>query len=157
MRITDTKQVTVGEHDYWIHPFPAMTAANISGEVLKIAMPVLGAILPMASGMNITLDSDMGAMMGMFGKSFDSLSGDEIEKLARKLLIDKRNIVVDYNGQQTWLTEDILNEYMAGEIQDVYILAWEVIKVNFGDFFGKLTKGSQSGSAIKTPDRGMMN
>lgn len=144
MKIIETMPVTIGEYKYWIHPFSAMKAANVSGEVLKVAMPILGAVLPLASKGKLSLDTDVASLTTAFGNSLSGLTGDECEKLFRKLLIDNRNIAVENNE---WLTEDVLNERMIGNIVDLYALAWEVIKLNFGDFFSKVFKVNLSGSA----------
>ena len=77
-----------------------------------------------------------------------TLSGEKIEYLVRKLLINHRNISVVAAGSEKaeLLTEDLLNELFCGDIQDMFILAAEVVRINFDGFFGKL--GSQFGVAL---------
>ena len=65
----------------------------------------------------------------------------------KKLLVDHKNVSVEgeaTGGDVKQLTLDLANEVFCGEIQDMYILCWEVIKLNFGGFFKKL--GAQSGN-----------
>ena len=68
----------------------------------------------------------------------------------KKLLIDNKNISVEgeaTDGDTKPLTMDLANEVFCGEIQDMYILCFEVIKINFKGFFEKI--GAQFGS-LKT-------
>ena len=45
------------------------------------------------------------------------------------------------------LTEDLANEIFCEEVQDMFILAFEVIRTNYNGFFKKL--GNQFGSVIE--------
>ena len=69
----------------------------------------------------------------------------------KKLLTKYRNITVEQvdkeghptGGEAQILTNDLANEIFCGEAQDMFILAWDVIRVNFNGFFQKI--GSQFG------------
>ena len=76
------------------------------------------------------------------------LSGTVVETLLRQLLVDYGNIAYDdpETGATPKLTMDKANELFCGEVQDMFILAVEVIKVNYNGFFKKLA--AQFGSAI---------
>jgi len=67
--------------------------------------------------------------------------------LLRDLLVRGNNIAVDFNSETKPLTEDLVNELFCGDVQDMYILAFHVIKINYGGFFGKL--GTQSGKVAE--------
>ena len=67
--------------------------------------------------------------------------------MLRDLLVRGNNIAVDFNGETKPLTEDLVNELFCGDVQDMYILAFHVIKINYGGFFGKL--GTQSGKVAE--------
>ena len=79
------------------------------------------------------------AAIPAFTAAMQGLSPAEFEKLARELLVNSRNIAFknqDYpNGEI--LTEDAVNAIFAGNAQNMYILAFHVIKENYGGFFGK--------------------
>ncbi len=149
MKLQEATEVVVNEQHYFIRPFAAFRAANISGEVIKVIVPIIGSVLPFVntSGDKSLADTDIAEIAPEITKAFESLSGDALEKLLRDLLVRGGNIAVDYDGKTQPLTEDLVNELFCGEVQDMYILAFHVIKVNYGGFFGKL--GAQSGSVAE--------
>lgn len=132
----EPKEVKIGEVQFYIRPFSAFTAANISGEVISILSPLLSLVVPFAkaaSGGESNLDVDLGNI-GM------SIPGDKLEKTIRKLLVDHRNIAVDVDGKAEILSEDLANEIFCGEAQYMYLLAFEVIKINFPGIFDALKR-----------------
>lgn len=149
MKLQDATEVVVNENHFYVRPFPAFRAANISGEVIKVIIPIIGSVLPFVStsGDTSVLDTDLATIAPEITKAFESLSGDAVEKLLRDLLVRGNNIAVDFNGETKPLTEDLVNELFCGEVQDMYILAFHVIRINYGGFFGKL--GTQSGKAAE--------
>ena len=75
-------------------------------------------------------------------QAFSSISGDKFERLMKKLLIDHKNISVEgesTEGEPKLLTLDLANEVFCGEVQDMYILCFEVIRLNFKGFFSKIS------------------
>lgn len=164
LRQMEPKKVTVGGIDFYIKPFPAMKSANLSGELAAMLLPLFTALIPLL-GKSITgegkesesdnglLDIEVEDAAPELGKAFSSLSGDKVELLLRKLLIVNKNIVVEIpdeesgETEQTTLDEDTLNEIFCGEVQDMFILAFEVIRLNFNGFFKKV--GALSGKAGK--------
>lgn len=149
MKLQDATMVEVGEYKYYIRPFSAFRAANISGEVIKVIVPILGTVLPFMKddGESSVLDTDLKEIAPEISKGFESLSGDRLENLLRNLLIRDKQIGVEYNGEMKILDEDLSNELFCGEVQDMYILAFHVIKVNYKGFFKKL--GGQSGDVVE--------
>ena len=149
MKLQEPTEVVVNEKHYFIRPFPAFRAANISGEVIKVVVPIIGSVLPFVStsGDTSVLDTDLATIAPEITKAFESLSGDAVEKLLRDLLVRGNNIAVDFNSETKPLTEDLVNELFCGDVQDMYILAFHVIKINYGGFFGKL--GNQSGKVAE--------
>ena len=88
-----------------------------------------------------------------------NISGDKMEKLMQKLLLGG-HIVVELPDEEgktkaERLDMDIANEIFCGEVQDMFILCFHVIKLNFNGFFKKIAGLSgKAGSAIqKTPHR----
>lgn len=149
MKLQDATEVVVNENHFYVRPFPAFRAANISGEVIKVIIPIIGSVLPFVStsGDTSVLDTDLATIAPEITKAFESLSGDAVEKLLRDLLVKGNNIAVDFNGETKPLTEDLVNELFCGEVQDMYILAFHVIRINYSGFFGKL--GTQSGKVAE--------
>ncbi|GHU52676.1 hypothetical protein AGMMS49975_08970 [Clostridia bacterium] len=137
----ETTEKTVNGTQFYIRPFPAFTAANISGELAAVLAPALAGLAPLAlSGgdtdlMNLDVSSFSGALSG--------LSGDKVEGLLKKLLTKHGNISIETKDGVEPLDNDKANEIFCGAAQDMFVLAVEVINVNFKGFFSKL--GSLSG------------
>lgn len=151
MKQQDAVQVSVGGITFYIRPFPAFKSANIFGQLTKIITPVAGGLLSLAGGsgdekniFDLNLEEAAPALAG----AVSDLSGSVVETLLRQLLVDYGNIAYDdpETGSTMKLTMDKANELFCGEVQDMFILAVEVIKVNYNGFFKKLA--AQFGSAI---------
>lgn len=164
---TETTQRVIGENTFYIRPFPAFTAANVSGELVKLLSPVVGAI---ASAVGVAegavkdavpgikdaatgfMEMDVGEIASKLNDALSGLSGDAIERMMRKLLVDYRNISVEgpaTEGQVKWLDSDIANEVFCTDLQDMLILCVEVVRVNFKGFFSKIAGlfGDQTGAS----------
>lgn len=134
----------IGDNTFYIRPFPAFTAANMTGDLANIATPALAAIAPIAlkvKGKKVEdlMDTDISEVAPALSGAFAGLSGDELERLCKKLLTDHQNITVSQEGRESEiLTEDLANEIFCGDTQDMFILMWQVISVNFNGFFKKL-------------------
>lgn len=147
MRQIEPVTVKVNGTKYYITPFPAFKAANLSGELASVLAPIIGALMPLAnilsedntqgSLMDVDVNEAAKAISGCSG-----ISGDKLELLMRKLLTEG-NIVVevpDESGrtEAQRLDYDLANEIFCGEIQDMFVLCFHVIKLNYNSFFGRL-------------------
>ena len=135
----------IGDVRFYIRPFPAFTAANMTGDLANMATPLLAAIAPIAvkalnSKDSKVLDTDVAELAPSLQGAFSGMSGDKLERMSRKLLIDNKNISVELEGEEKakLLTQDLANEIFCGEIQDMFILMAHVIQANFTGFFKKL-------------------
>lgn len=150
MKRMEVTEKQIGENTFYLRPFPAFTAANISGELAALITPMISSLAPLfgsktaADVMDIEIEDAAPAITG----AFSALSGDKIERLMRKLLIDSQNISVNNpeTGRVELLTMDLANEVFCGEVQDMFLLCFEVIKINFSGFFKKL--GAQFGDQL---------
>ena len=136
----------IGGMTFYITPFPAFRAANLSGELASVLAPLSGvvaAVAGSADGQEFDLMSlDVGRIVaGMSGCA--ELSGDKLEAVMRKLLLGGhiRVELDDENGCKTMekLDADLANEIFCGEIQDMYVLCVCVIQLNFNGFFKRLS------------------
>ena len=163
MKQMEVTMKTIGENTFYLKPFPAFVAVNISGELSSMLAPIVGSIATLV-GNDINLaDLDGGAIsaenaanimdvdieeaLPIFSEAFSKLSGDKMERIIKKLLIDHKNISVENeatDGKALPLTYELANEVFCGDIQDMFVLCYEVIKLNFGGFFKKL--GGQFGN-----------
>lgn len=149
MKQTEPKEVTVGGMKFYICPLPAFKAANLTGELAGVITPMIAGLAPLFIGNEENedvdlMDIDIEKAAPNIADAFSGLSGDKVESLLKKLLIQGKNITVeleDENGngeaELTRLTEDVVNEIFCGDVQDVFILAFEVIRLNFNGFFKK--------------------
>lgn len=152
MKQLETTEKIIGDNAFYIRPFPAFVAANISGELASLLTPLLGSIAPIFfnDNSNDIMDMDIENVLPSVTTAFSSLSGEKFESLMKKLLIDNNNVSVegvDTENKPMRLTYDLANEIFCGEVQDMYILCIEVIKLNFKGFFKKL--GDQFGGLQK--------
>ena len=151
----------IGGNTFYIYPLPAFTAANLSADVISLLAPLVGGIAgALGSGSQGDamgeskglMDMDVSEAAPHIAGAFSSLSADKTERLLRNLLMNK-NVVVKQEGSPD-VTEDKCNEIFCGNVQNMFFLAFHVIKVNFGDFFESL--GSRSGS-VKTAVMGLVS
>ena len=140
----EVQEVQVGENMFYLRPFPAFKAVRMTGELSAVAGPVLASIAALAVN-----DTDTADAVPAIVQAFQSLSGDKLERLMKELLTANRNITVDVEGKEDAqiLTEDLANELFCREVQEMFLLAFRVIQLNFSGFFRKLQ--SPSGKAFE--------
>lgn len=152
MKQLQTTMEKVGGIGFYIKPFPALKAANISAELASVLTPVLGALAPLATSDEELMDTDVSVAAEAISKL--SLDGNDLEKLIRKLLLGG-HIAVELQDEdsgkvsQYVLDEDILNEIFCGETQDMFVLCFYVIRLNFKGFFKKFNVLSGKVQALK--------
>ena len=157
MKTHEPQLKTIGDNSFYIRPFGAFKAANISGELFSIILPVLGGVIPSAAkafkNENV-FDSEVELDAQSLAAGLSSLNGDKIESLMRLLLVKHNNIGVELDDSTNAvpLTNEIVDRIFCGEVQNMYLLAAEVIKVNFNGFFKSLGNlfGSRAEGMVKT-------
>ena len=136
---------TIGDYNFYIRPFGAMTASKMTGDLAALVTPMLGAVAPLigkqlnaedGSLLDINVEDLGPALTGVFS----TLTGDNLERMMGQLLIDHKNIHFDSieNKEVKLLDRDELDEIFCMELQDMFILAFEVLKLNYSGFFRKL-------------------
>ena len=139
MKLHESTQITINGNKYYIFPLPAFTAANLSGDILALLAPVIGGVAPAmaAEGANTRVEDVLPSLTA----AFNSMDGDKLEALLRKMLLDGKNITVETDDKPDGerLNQDLINELFCGNVQDMYILAFHVLKVNYQGFFKKLS------------------
>lgn len=155
MKQLESREVTVGENIFYIRPLPAFKAANLSGELAALVLPLvtgLTSLIPAGTSAenmgNGLFDIDVKDAGPAISAAFSSLSGDKIEAILKHLLIAGKNISVEVPGERVQiLTEDVANEVFCEDVQDMFILAFEVIRTNYNGFFKKL--GGRFGPVVE--------
>ncbi|MCI9180546.1 MAG: hypothetical protein HFG50_11185 [Lachnospiraceae bacterium] len=166
MKQMEPTAVMVGGMKFYITPFPAFKAANISGELASVLAPLLGSLFSLVgsmkeAGKNVmdididSIDADKAAEAVM---NCPLISGDKLEALMRKLLLGGHIVVRVTNdegeSEAQRLDMDLANELFCGEIQEMFVLCFHVIKLNYKGFFrrfadlsGKLRSAAETGKA----------
>lgn len=150
MEVTEYK---IGEYTFYVKPFPAFVAANISADLAKIIAPILGAIAPLFGG--LMDDKGLGDVNvedagNALGSAFSNLSSEEFDGLMKKLLINNKNVSVcgPYTeGATRVLDMEAANEVFCGDVQNMFVLCFYVISLNYKGFFKKL--GNRFGNLTK--------
>ncbi len=161
-----TTEETVGGFKFYITPFPAFKAANLTGELASVLAPLLGSLIPLlqsAKGskslMDIDIDSIDENQAAEAVLNCTSINGDKLEALMRKLLLGG-HIVVEVPGESEdeepeamKLDADLADELFCENIQDMFVLCFRVIKLNFKGFFKNIAalSGKRKAGAAKTP------
>ena len=89
----ETREVTVGENIFYIRPLPAFKAANMTGELAALVLPLVSGLAPMLSAVdtekegNGLLDIKVEDAAPAIAGAFSSLDGDKVEKILKHLLI----------------------------------------------------------------------
>ena len=131
MEVTEKK---IGDNTFYIKPFPAFVAVNISGDLASVVTPLLGGVAALVGG-------KVGEDGSSAGTEKNIMDVDVEDALMKKLLIDNKNISVESeatDGEVKLLSYDLANEVFCGDVQDMYILCFEVIRLNFKGFFSKI-------------------
>ncbi len=166
MKQMDSTMVMVGGMRFYITPFPAFKAANISGELASVLAPLLGSLFSLVgemktegkSVMDIDIDSIDADKAAEAVMNCPLISGDRLEGIMRKLLLGG-HIVAEITNDEgesevQRLDMDLANELFCGEIQEMFVLCFHVIKLNYKGFFrrfadlsGKLRSAAETGKA----------
>lgn len=138
----EATNVKIGENTFFIKPFKAFEAVNLSGELTSVISPLVGAIAPLVGNENI-LDSEVDVRKVADSFSGIDIDGNKLERLMKKLLLGG-NVVIEYEDesgetQQEALDQDLANEVFCGNVQDMFVLCIHVIRLNFNGFFKRLT------------------
>jgi hypothetical protein len=154
MKQMEPREVTVGENTFYIRPLPAFKAANLTGELAALVLPLISGLAPLLSVIdsekegNGLMDLNVEDAAPAIAGAFSSLSGDKLEAILKHLLISGKNIAVEVPGEKAKvLTEDLANEVFCTDVQDMFILGFEVIRTNYNGFFKKL--GDRFGKAAE--------
>lgn len=150
---------TIGDYKFYITPFPALKAANMTGELASLMLPLFGALAPLVKDggnekkENGLMDIDAGEAAAAIASSV-AIDGNKLEKLIQKFLLGG-HITVELENDDGELEgcrmdTDLLNEIFCGEVQDMFILCFYVIRINFSGFFEKLAGLSgKAGKAVE--------
>ena len=147
MKLLEPRIVKIGENTFYIRPLPAFRAAGLTAELTALLGPVVTPFLNLLSLANaesgknaLDMELDFGKLTPELSKAFASLDPDKVEMILKHLIIRGENISFSSpdSKENILLTEDAANELFCLDVQEMYKLAYEVIKTNYTGFFKKL-------------------
>ena len=142
LRQTEPKKETIGDYNFYIKPFPAMVAANLTGDLASLLTPVLAALLPLVGNGNENQEDDNGDS-GLMDIDVDQAAASMAKSM------EGEDDVETGEFEQEILDMDLVNELFCGEVQDMFVLAFYVIRLNFNGFFKKLVgRFGKAGEAL---------
>ena len=148
-------EFTQGDNTFYIRPMDPFKALELLGDLQKAFLPAIGAAfksteftgedkknLTMASLLNKNLDFSNGIV------TFSAaINGTNLTNYLSRIL-NTENIAVSRNGKSAEkLDKARLMEIYQGNLKGMFELAWEVLRVNYADFFQMLPVIPVSGSA----------
>lgn len=157
----EVSEYTIGEYTFYVKPFSAMKSVNISADLTKTIGPAVGGIFSLLGSVagednpggdveSVLSRIDPQKAVTVLREALTTLDGDDLERVVRRLLIDYHNVSV--SGPMTEdkavpMDMNIFNDVFCCETQNIYLLCWDVINLNFGSFFGdmKLRFGDLTG------------
>lgn len=147
MKQFEAHEAKIGGYKFYIFPFTAFKAANLSAELTALLSPLVPVISSISGNSILDLDVDK------FVCAMKGLTGDKLEDLLKKLLIQNKNITYENeeSGEAEPLTEGVINKIFCCEFENLLLLAFEVIKLNYGSFFRSI--GLRYGSAGDQQDQ----
>jgi hypothetical protein len=133
MKQHETTTKEIGGNTFYIRPFEAWTSIAVHGDLIVSLAPVLTPIAG-STGASDVMNLDVLS----FATALSSLSGDKLVQLLKKMLTKHNNISVETDDGVKMLSDELTGEIFCGDAQDMFVLAWEVIRVNFPAIFKKL-------------------
>lgn len=163
MKRLETVEKKIGENTFYIRPFSAFAAVSISGELTALLAPLAVGLVPALNGGSSDegdstdggadfLSTDINDILPVLANAAASLSGDKVARIMSALLIDHENISIEgeaTDGAARKLTKDLADEVFCMDLQDMLVLCYEVVKLNFGGMFGKFSEKASSLAAVK--------
>ena len=138
----ETTEKVIGENTFYIRPFPAFVAAGISGDLAAILSPLLGGVASLlGNDSDNVLDMDAEKVIDKATPALTRISGEKLESVMKTLMIQHGNVSVEgpvTEGGTAVLSEDLANEVFCGGLQDMFVLCFEIIRINYKGFFKKL-------------------
>ena len=152
----EVTKVKVGEMTFFIKKFPAFKAAKLSGELSSFVGPLVGAlggILSLTSkgqdGKKIDPSEsfvfdlenvEAEDFASVLSNALSGIAGERLEYMMKELLITYKNVsyLDPDTGDASIMTQMDAEEIFCGNVQDMFLLCYEVIKANYSGFFGKL-------------------
>lgn len=152
----DVTEFTQGDYTFYIRPMEPFKSLDLLGDLQKTILPTIGAALgkvddetkkeeiTFANMLNQKID-----IKAAFDTFAQDMNGTKLKNYMERIL-DLNYISYSKYGSSDAKKMDkaALLEIYTGNIKNMFGLAWEVLKVNYKDFFSTLP--TQFGEAIES-------
>lgn len=142
MALGDRIDVNIGENTFHIMMFEPFRAMEVLGDLQKVFSPIIGKLAGGIAKNTEVLDvevNDISGMMpaleGAFASLAEHVDGKTLKNVCSMLLNETYISVDDETGRAKALTTGMVNKVFVGKTGEMTKLMWEVIKVNYSDFF----------------------
>lgn len=141
---------TINGHTFYIQRYPPFVALEILGDLQnRFAGPFISMLDGKPSGNDAETTK---AMMEAFAKLSGSLTGQELRKLAERLL-DKQYISVAVNGENPRPLDAGAIGLSLETAADIIMLCWEVVQHNFAEVLARLSNPTSSAAGFLMQNR----
>lgn len=151
----ESTEFTQGDNTFYIRPMDPFKALDLLGDLQKTFLPAVGAAFNKTEfshedKSNLTLAMLLKKNID-FGNGLATLSaainGTNLTNVLQRIL-NTEYIAVARNGKTAEkLDKARLTEIYQGNLKGMFELAWQVLRVNYADFFQMLPVMPDSGSA----------
>lgn len=167
--IGDRQEVNIDDMTFYVQMYEPFKAIKVLGNLQKIILPVLKKTLAGMEDVDGILDKDLSSIKdfaqvmplleGLFGGLSENLDGDKLEKLMN-MLLDSNYVSTKHPQTEKLvkLDKSVINQIFTGNLSAMFTLAFNVVKVNYADFFTTLSTrfgnlGVFTGKTTKSPVR----
>lgn len=122
--------------EFYIRPMDPFVAMTLLGDMIKVASPILGAVTTVVTGkkdakLTDLLDADISAVFGSVAQNID---GDTLSSLVKRILNGQYISVRIEDHEPERLNAELNAMIFTGNVQDMFLLVAEVLKINYGGF-----------------------
>lgn len=132
MAFGERKEVTLGDNTFWLMAMPPFKAIAVKAKVAKAFLAPLTKIIKPNSDGGVALSVENIAI------ALSESDPDLIESVMRDLLNGEYIAISVKGAEPKRLEQGHINQVFTGNLSEMYQLAYEVIKVNYGDFLDLL-------------------
>lgn len=165
--IGDRTEVIIDDMTFYVQMYEPFKAIKNLGDLQKAILPVLKQTLAGMEDVDGILDKDlsnikdfaqvMPLLEGIFSGLSDHLDGDKLERVMN-MLLDSNYVSAKHpqTDKLVKLDKGIINQVFTGNLSAMFKLAFEVVKINYADFFTTLSTqfgnlGVFTGETTKSP------
>lgn len=142
MALGDRHEVQIGENTFYIMMFEPFKAMEVLGDLQKTFSPIIGKLAGGVANNPDVLEAEITDLQGMlpalegaFASLAENVDGKTLKNICSMLLNQEYIAVEDETGKTKQLSQGVINKIFLGKTGDMTKLMWEVVRLNYQDFF----------------------